>query len=133
MGRRGAPELELLASNFLVYVVCSDSWGCSIADGLKDTSRCHGLLALQEFQVPRPTSHPVKAPLPNCQNALLMFIDLHNILNEDVHVALCLEEECGGYKGCPKWQCHDPIVSHRPTGCSSAVVFGAVPCRRIVR
>ena len=54
------------------------------------------LLELQEFQVSRPESHPVKAPLPNCQNALLMLFDLHNILNEDVHVALCLEEECAG-------------------------------------
>ena len=31
----------------------------------------------------------------NCQNALLMLFDLHNILNEYVHVVLCLEEECG--------------------------------------
>ena len=27
----------------------SDSWGYSIADGLKDTSRCNRLLGLQEF------------------------------------------------------------------------------------
>ena len=74
----------------------SDSWVCSIAAGVKDTSRCHRLLGLQEFQVSRPGSHPVKAPLPNCQNALLMLFDLHNILNEYVHVALCLEEECAG-------------------------------------
>ena len=66
------------------------------ADGLKDTSRCHRLLGLQEFQVPRPASHPVKAPLPNCQNALPMLFDLHNILNEVVHVTLCLEEESAG-------------------------------------
>ena len=35
VGRRGAPELELLASNFPVFN-SSDSWGCSIADDLKD-------------------------------------------------------------------------------------------------
>ena len=57
----------------------------------------HRLLGLQGFQVPRSASHPVKAPLPNCQNALLMPFDQHNILNEDVHVnaALCLEECVG--------------------------------------
>ena len=74
----------------------SDSWVCSIAAGLKDTSRCHRLLGLQRFQVFRPGSHPVKAPLPNCQNALLMLFDLQNILNVYVHVALCLEEKCAG-------------------------------------
>ena len=93
----GAP----LNSNYLLATSpcmfnSSDSWGCSIADGLKDTTQCHRLLGLQEFQVPRPASQLVKAPLPNCQNALLMLFDLHNIVNEDVHVALCLEEECGG-------------------------------------
>ena len=30
------------------------SWGCSTANGLKDTSQRHGLLSLQEFPVPRP-------------------------------------------------------------------------------
>ena len=74
----------------------ADSWGCSIAGGLKDTSRCHRLLGLQEFQVPRSASHPVKAPLPHCQNALLVPSDLQNIINEDVHVTLYLEEECAG-------------------------------------
>ena len=73
----------------------SDTWVCGIAAGVKDTSRCHRL-GLQEFQVSRPGSLPVKAPLPNCQNALLMLFDLHNILNEYVHVALCLEEERAG-------------------------------------
>ena len=71
----------------------SNSWVCSIAAGVKDTSRCHRL-GLQEFQVSRPGSHPVKAPLSNCQIALLF--DLHNVLNEYVHVALCLEEERAG-------------------------------------
>ena len=81
----------------------SDSWVCSIAAGVKDTSRYHRL-GLQEFQVSRPGSHPVKAPLPNCQNALLMLFYLHNILNEYneyVHVALCLEEERAGLKRLP--------------------------------
>ena len=92
----GAP----LNSNYLLTTsLCmfnsSDTWVCSIAAGVKDTSRCHRL-GLQEFQVSRPGSHPVKAPLPNCQNALLMLFDLHNILNEYVHVALCLEEERAG-------------------------------------
>ena len=72
----------------------SDSWVCSIGAGLKDTSQ-YQKLGLQEFLVSRPGSHPVKELLPNCQNALLMLFDLHNILNEDVHVVLCLEEECG--------------------------------------
>ena len=74
----------------------ADSWGCSIAGGLKDTSRCHRLLGLQEFQVSRSPSHPVKAPLPNCENALLELSNLDNIMNEDVHVTLSLEEECAG-------------------------------------
>ena len=51
---------------------------------------------MQEFQVPRSESHPVKAPLPNCENALLVPFDLHINLNENVHVTLCLEEECTG-------------------------------------
>ena len=92
----GAP----LNSNFLLATSprmfnSSDSWGCRAADGLKDTSQCHRLLGQQEFQVPRPASHPVKAPLPNCRNALLMLFDLYNILNEDVDVTLRLEE-CAG-------------------------------------
>ena len=38
-----------LNSNYLLAIFpCmfngSDSWGCSIADGLKDSSRCNGLL-----------------------------------------------------------------------------------------
>ena len=73
----------------------SNIWVCSVAAGVKDISRCHRLLGL-EFQVSRLGSHPRKAPLPNCQNALLMLFDLHYVLNEDVHVALCLEEECAG-------------------------------------
>ena len=90
----GAP----LNSNYLLATsLCmfdsSDTWVCSIAAGVKDTSRCHRL-GLQEF--PRAGSHPVKAPLPNCQNALLMLFHLDNILNEYVHVALCLEEEPAG-------------------------------------
>ena len=74
----------------------TDSWGCSIAGGLKGTSQCHRLLGVQEFEVPRSASHPVKAPLPNCQNALLVLSDLQNIMNEDIHITLCLEEECAG-------------------------------------
>ena len=45
----------------------SDSCGYSIVVGLKDTSRYTRPLGLQEFQVSRAASHPVKAPLPNCQ------------------------------------------------------------------
>ena len=85
----GAPlnSNYLLATSLCMFEFnSSDSWGCSIADGLKDTSQCHRLLGFQEFQVPRPASHPVKAPLPNCQNALLVLSDLHNTMNEDVHV-----------------------------------------------
>ena len=90
-----------LNSNYLLTTsLCmfnsSDSWVCSITAGVKDTLRCHRLLGLQEFQVSRPGSHLMKAPLPNCQNALLMLFYLHNILNEYVHVALCLEEEWAG-------------------------------------
>ena len=66
------------------------------AAGAKDTSQWHRLLGLQEFKVSRPGSHPVKASPSNFQNALLMLFDLHNILNKDVHVALCLKEECAG-------------------------------------
>ena len=53
-------ELELLASN-----LCSEGWGYSNADGLKDTSRCNRLLGFQEFQVSRPAIHAGKAPLPH--------------------------------------------------------------------
>ena len=59
----GAP----LNSNYLLTTsLCmfnsSDGWVCSIAAGVKDTSWCHRL-GQQEFQVSRPGSHPVKAPL----------------------------------------------------------------------
>ena len=85
----GAPlNLKYLLATSQCMFNSSNSWGCSIADDLKDTSRCHRLLSLQEFQVPRPASHPVKAPLLNCQTALLMLFDLHNTLNEDVDVTL---------------------------------------------
>ena len=61
-----------LNSNYLLAIsTCmfgkSDSWGYSIVVGLKDTSRYTRLLGLQEFQISRAASHPVKAPLPNCQ------------------------------------------------------------------
>ena len=98
---RGAGAL--LNSNYLLAISpCmfnkSDSWGYSIADGLKDTSRYNRLLGLQEFQVSRAASHPVKAPLLNCQNVCRLHFDLYNILNEDVLVTLCLEEEHADYK-----------------------------------
>ena len=48
---------------------------------------------LQELEVSRPTSHAVKVPLPNCQNALLTAFETQNILNDDVHDTLHLEEE----------------------------------------
>ena len=63
----------------------SDSWGCSIADGLKVTSRCNRLLGMQEFQL---SNESTITKLSNC------FTDcfyLHNILNEYVHATLCLE------------------------------------------
>ena len=76
----------------------SDSWGYSIADGVKDASRYNRLLGLQEFLVFRAASHSVKASLLNCQNVGRLHFDLYNILNEDVLVTLCLEEEHAGYK-----------------------------------
>ena len=76
----------------------SDSWGYSIVVGLKDTSRYTRLLGLQEFQVSRAASHPVKAPLLNCQSVCRLQFDLYNILNEDVLVTVYLEEERAGYK-----------------------------------
>ena len=63
-----------------------------IVGGLKDTSRCH---YVKFATVSRPASHPVKTALPNCQDVLLAaFLSRsYNILNEDVSVTLCLEEE----------------------------------------
>ena len=62
----------------------SDSWLCSIADGLKDIT------------MPYTVGVAGVSSLQKCQNALLVLSDLHNIMNEDVHVALCQEEECAG-------------------------------------
>ena len=59
-GARAPLNLELLASNFPMYVHTfskSDSWGYSIVVGLKDTSRHTRPLGLQEFQVSRAASH----------------------------------------------------------------------------
>ena len=90
MGRQGAPELELLAvvivmfapilhetltnSNFDTNTICQLSHGSSFkCRKIKSISR-------QKYFADR-------------------FSDWHNILNEDVHVTLCLEPEHAGYYG----------------------------------
>ena len=93
----------------------------SIADGLKDTLRYTRLLGLQEFQVSRATSHP----LLNCQNVCRLYFDLYNILNENILVTLCLEEEHAGYKTTLSGNAMIRLSAN-----SSFVVFWAVPRRR---
>ena len=56
-----------------------------------------------------------------------MLLDLHNILNEDVHVALYLENvlaKKATLSGYAMIQLH---VSHRPTIRSTSVALGTVP------
>ena len=71
----------LLAISPCIMFSKSDSWGYSIVVGLKDTSIYTRLLGLQEFQVSRAASHPVKAPLPNCQMFANCSFYLNDILN----------------------------------------------------
>ena len=104
------------------------SWGYSIADGLKDTSRYTRLLGLQEFQISRAASYPVKAPLLKCQMFANCFIDLYDILNENVLVTLCQEEEHAGYKATLSGNAMIRLSAN-----STSVIFWAVPHRRTVR
>ena len=106
----GAPELELLAvvivfftpilheiftnSNFDTNTICQISHGISFD--------CHKLKSLSQQKC-----------FADC------FTDWHNILNEDAHVTLCLEQKHAGYYGVkttldgnPKIYLSQPDISH---------------------
>ena len=122
VGRQGAPKLELLAvvivffapilhetltnSNFDTNTICQLSHGSSF--------KCHNLKSLS-----------LQKNFADC------FTDWHNILNEDVHVTLCLEQEHAGYYNVNLTLDGNP--SDIGAGRSTAVVFEAVSRRKSFR
>ena len=90
MGRQGAPELELLA---VVIVLFTPILHETITNSNFDTNTICQLSHGSSFKCRKLKSISQQKYFADC------FTDWHNILNEDVHVALCLEQEHAGYYG----------------------------------
>ena len=90
MGRRGAPELELLA---VVIVLFAPILHETLTNINFDTNTIWQLSHGSLFKCRKLKSISQQKCSVDC------FTDWHNILNEDVHVTLCLEQEHAGYYG----------------------------------
>ena len=90
MGRRGAPELELLA---VVIVLFAPILHETLTNSNFDTNTICQLSHGDLFDCRKLKSISWRKCFADC------FTDWHNILNEDVHVTLCLEEEYASYYG----------------------------------
>ena len=87
MGRRRAPELELLA---VVIVLFATILHETLTNSNFDTNTICQLSHSSLFKC-RKLKSISQQKLTDC------FTDWHNILNEDVHVTLRLEQEHAGY------------------------------------
>ena len=85
MERRGAPELELL-SVVIVTPILHETI-------LIQTPFASLVMVASSFKCCKLKSISQQNCFADC------FTDWHNILNEDVHVTLCLEQEHAGYYG----------------------------------
>ena len=90
MGRRGAPELELLA---VVVVLFASILHETLTNSNFDTNTVCQLSHSSSFKWRKLKSISQQKCFAACFN------DWHNILNEDAHVTLCLEQEHAGYYG----------------------------------
>ena len=90
MGRRGAPKLELLA---VVIVLFAPILHETITNSNFDTNTIWKLSHGSSFKCCKLKSISQQKYFADC------FTDWHNILIEDVHVTLCLEQEHAGYYG----------------------------------
>ena len=90
MGRQGAPKLELLA---VVIVLFAPILHETITNSNFDTNTIWQLSHGSSFKCRNLKSISQQKYFADC------FTDWHNILNEDVHVTLCLEQEHAGYYG----------------------------------
>ena len=121
MGRQSAPELELLAVVIVFFApilhetLSNSNFDANIICQLSHSSlfKCRELKSISQQKC-----------FADC------FTDWHNILNEDVHVTLCLEQEHAGYYGV------NPTLDGNPSDIvrrSTAVVFEAVSRRKSFR
>ena len=90
MGRRGAPELELLA---VVTVFFTPILHETLTNSNFDTNTICQLNHSSLFKWRKLKSISQQKCFAD------YFTDWHNILNENVHVTLCLEQEYAGYYG----------------------------------
>ena len=90
VGRQGAPELELLA---VVIVMFAPILHETLTNSNFDTNTVCQLSHGSSFKCRKIKSISQQKYFADC------FTDWHNILNEDVHVTLCLEQEHAGYYG----------------------------------
>ena len=90
MGRQGAPELELLAVVIVLFAAILHE---TLTNSNIDTNTIWQLSLGSLFKCRKLMSISQQKCSADC------FTDWHNILNEDVHVTLCLEQEHAGYHG----------------------------------
>ena len=90
VGRRRAPELELLA---VVTVLFAPILHETFTNSNFDTNTICQLSHSSSFKCRKLKSISQQKCFADC------FTDWHNILNEDVHVTLRLEQEHAGYYG----------------------------------
>ena len=88
MGRRGAPALELLA---VVIVLFAPILHETLTNSNFDTNTICQLSHGSSFKCRKVKSISQQKSFADC------FTVWHNILNENVHVTLCLEQEHAGY------------------------------------
>ena len=90
VGRWGAPELKLLA---VVIVLFTPILHETLTNSNFDTNTICQLSHGSSFKCRKLKSISQQKCFADC------FTDWHYILNEDVHVTLCLKQEHGGYYG----------------------------------
>ena len=89
VGRQGTPELELLAFLVLFAPMLHET----LTNSNFDTNTVCQLSHSNLFKCRKLKSISQQKCFADC------FTDWYNILNEDVHVTLCLEQEHAGYYG----------------------------------
>ena len=89
VGHQGTPELELLAFIVLFALMLHET----LTNSNFDTNTVCQLSHSNSFKCHKLKSISQQKCFADC------FTDWHNILNEDVHVTLCLEQEHAGYYG----------------------------------
>ena len=120
MGRRGAPELELLA---VVIVLFTPILHETLTNSNFDTNTICQLSHGSSFKYCNLKSISQQKCFADC------FTDWHNILNEDVHVSLRLEQEHAGYYSVKS----TPDSNPSDIGALDCSCIGAVSRRKLFR